>query len=568
MKLSAFKLNWCSESSSSGDAYNSSSVPGLSYDYLLNEETDVFGSLKERVCVCGCSKEDARNNLTQVICSFDTSRRRVAKVCILKNAFFYTSEQNVPFVLAACKMEDQFEGIFRHASSGYWNGHRANKYAYDHVNGNFRIGNLAAKCSENGGCRVPSSFDWGGDDGTTQKSSANGWVPTTTDDWVGMSAIPRSPELGDARAAYLNAGDCNVKVLNGTILSNPWHCKAAWATWQVWSLLAEHNPQSVLGIAAFNSKDAKLFEFAGGRGFYESRHQVGGWYEALNAAGAGYESKFQYGSKMFMQHKKSKPTISVKLTGRLPLAITNANPWHSPIWQWLGPKTDKPSQIFDDYRSEMEDVVVQGLDRSDLHPILQLQKMCPDNIRLVLPTKEVARKGALVFLDADVARWSQSQTWEPRIIPKLVYVIQRPALGSTISTKSCKRCLTNIDELVETLAEELGFVVVVVHLNEEVPQLHQIYLFLVAQLIVAMHGGAWGSALVTSVGQAAVEVLPKMQNINADHIVSAGGAVYDSSLCLTCLDSKSLTGEADIPDVLFKAKKALCVAIKRRRMDS
>jgi capsular polysaccharide biosynthesis protein len=147
-------------------------------------------------------------------------------------------------------------------------------------------------------------------------------------------------------------------------------------------------------------------------------------------------------------------------------------------------------------------------------------------------------------------------------------VVQRSELGSTISTEKCKRCLANIDALVETLAEELGFVVVVVHLNTEVPQLHQqIYLFLVAQLIVGMHGGAWGSALVTSVGQAAVEVLPKIHNTNAEHIVSPGGAVYEASLCLTCTDSKSLTGEADIPDVLLKAKKALCVASKRSSLD-
>jgi hypothetical protein len=401
-------LDWCGDSSS-GDAYSNSAELGLSYNYLLHEETEVFGALKERVCVCGCSKEEERNNLTQVVCSFD-SQRTVAKVCIFKNALFYTSEQDVPFVLAACKTKDEFEGIFRHAASEYWGGHRANKYSYDHVHGKFRIGNLTPKCAKNGACRVPSSFDWA--DKPSLKSSANGWVPTSrSGDWVDMSSTLKSPEMGGASVAYLNAGDCNIKVMDGKIRANPWHCKAVWATWQVWSLLAEHNPQGLLGRAEFTSEDAKFFEFAGGNGFYENRHQVAGWYEALNAAAAGYEPKYQYGSKHFLQ-TKNKPTFQVKINGRIPLAITSSNPWHSPIWQWLGPRTEKPSQVFDDYRSEMEDVVARGLDRSELHPILQLQKICSDNIRLVIPTQEAARKEALLFLNADVARWSQSQTWE------------------------------------------------------------------------------------------------------------------------------------------------------------
>lgn len=101
----------------------------------------------------------------------------------------------------------------------------------------------------------------------------------------------------------------------------------------------EHNPQGLLGQAVFNSEDVKLFKFVGGNLFYENRHRIAGWHETLSAAGSGYEQpKSQYGSKSFLQHKKNGPALPVKLSGQLPLAVTNANPWNSPIWPWLGLK--------------------------------------------------------------------------------------------------------------------------------------------------------------------------------------------------------------------------------------
>jgi capsular polysaccharide biosynthesis protein len=89
------------------------------------------------------------------------------------------------------------------------------------------------------------------------------------------------------------------------------------------------------------------------------------------------------------------------------------------------------------------------------------------------------------------------------------------------------------------------------------PEAIQTYLFLAARCVIGMHGGAWGSALVMSNGQAAVEILPTATNANAQHIVTIGGAKYERSLCVDCARSQTKSGMANLDDVVSKARKLL-----------
>jgi len=80
-----------------------------------------------------------------------------------------------------------------------------------------------------------------------------------------------------------------------------------------------------------------------------------------------------------------------------------------------------------------------------------------------------------------------------------------------------------------------------------------------------MSGGAWGSALVLSTGQAAVEILPTPTNANARHIVTVVGTPYDSSVGLNC---KSSQGSGEAHDVIGKTRRALCTAETRAKRDA
>lgn len=140
--------------------------------------------------------------------------------------------------------------------------------------------------------------------------------------------------------------------------------------------------------------------------------------------------------------------------------------------------------------------------------------------------------------------------WSPTILPKFALVIQR----------SGTRRITNIEKLAQTLAKELGLAVLLFQPHYDIPEALQVYLFLAASLVVGMHGGAWGSALVLSTGQAAVEVLPNPSSLTARHIVTVGGAAYESSLCLDCSSASKDSGRANVKEVVKKAQHVLCEA--------
>jgi hypothetical protein len=113
----------------------------------------------------------------------------------------------------------------------------------------------------------------------------------------------------------------------------------------------------------------------------------------------------------------------------------------------------------------------------------------------------------------------------------------------------------NIDELAQSVSNDLGMAVLHVRLTSAIPAALQAYLFLSPNLVVGMHGGAWGSATAMSVGQAAVEIVPGVAN--AKHIVTPGGALYEASACPACKRARSNSGIANVADVIEKARTML-----------
>lgn len=141
---------------------------------------------------------------------------------------------------------------------------------------------------------------------------------------------------------------------------------------------------------------------------------------------------------------------------------------------------------------------------------------------------------------------------------KHVLLIRRsPPLSNT---PSCTRCMQNIDELIKALSF-MGDRLKVVHLTGSITAIEQLGYFLEARLLIATHGGAWGSAFKMTTGQAAIEIVPKASGTaTAEHFMRLTGVDYTQSVCLNFTITEACV--VDVSDVVTKTKKLLLRLIK------
>jgi hypothetical protein len=548
---------------------------GLSYDYLLHEPTHAFGDLSNMKCVCGCTDVEIRKKLTLVKCSFFEG---TVRVCIFQKPLFYASPAIIlsnnkssatPLLMAICTEHESYRGILSNAGR-WWKGHEAFGIKFDHVSNN-RIAGFSSEEACDGGdggkCRVPESFVWGG--GRSSKSTgstSNGWVPKTQNrsEWIEWSSIGDAPQARpngaksttEVSLAYLDSGDCNFPSGPPAEISiNPWHCKAVWTNYMVLSGIFERQPE-LLGRQEFSRTQSWVFSLAGAMHYFDYGLRYGpmvGWYEMTTAFG-GFDSSFR---------EPRKADTRMSLQGRFQIAIPNVPPAESMVWRRAIPETNEPSEVIQDLRRRLSASITRDLLVKEEHPLFKLPEKFPNNVRAVLPSDAIKKAAALQSLELEYVRWGHvaagtgKADWVPRVVPKLTILLCRSQFSSPVHKQSCSRCLTNIDDLAKRLADDLGLFVLIVRPAAILPEAIQVYLFLVAHCVIGMHGGAWGSALVMADGQAAVEILPAGTNAHARHIVTTGGAIYESSLCVDCARSQTNSGSANLDDVLIKASKVL-----------
>ena len=71
------------------------------------------------------------------------------------------------------------------------------------------------------------------------------------------------------------------------------------------------------------------------------------------------------------------------------------------------------------------------------------------------------------------------------------------------------------DQVAQAVADR-GLVVLFVEFTRAVPDELQLWLFASARVVVGMHGGAWGTAVVMGGGQSAVEILTEPKHLKSD----------------------------------------------------
>lgn len=554
---------------------NSNVVPNalaLSYENLRTVPTGLLGDLRNNLtCVCGCQETSTSTEHTTVYCSFD-NRGDTVRWCVFHNPLFFASDwqQNPktkeanrrPLLVAVCEEQSKYRGLLSHHAlnnNKWWKGYQnfgANDFSHVKLH---RIAPFSDTHNCQGSsCRIPKAFV---SDGTRDYPQTNGWKPETDNrsqwvDWNGIGMAPQSR----TPVTYWDSSDCSISFNSKQDPGiNPWHCKAVWVNYLLLSGLLERFPQRLLDRPVFDRNAVQLFSLAGAYHFFDYGSNMSGWYEMMNGAarGGGFDTSFRSGSDPVVR------STVVELQGRLDLVIPNLIPASSLMWDYVLVKQGESSsgmrsEVMDDMRNKMKDGLVPDLLEHPIHPIRRLIGDFSEHVHLVLPKDVVKQHVALKALELDYGRWDANKiTWEPQVLDRFALVLRRHSLG-TIDPSKCKRCLTNVEEVAHSLAESLGLAVIMIHPTLALPEQLQDYLFLAAQTVVGMHGGAWGSAWMLTLQQGAVEVTPKLTGANARHLVTAGGGVYDSSLCLDCGTSKSLSGRANISDIVQKTKAVLC----------
>lgn len=582
----AEKANAASTVSHRGSVAVAPTIPdgGISYSYLMSDKAanSNFGNLKDLRCVCGCAESDEIRNLTQVKCAF---LQEAPTVCTLQRALFYGSEPvaglpeetvffgaqapRFPLVVAVCDAAPGYEDLL--SSAKRWSAHNNFGVTFDHVS-EHRIINLPSQdaCRDAAAtCTVPKSFQWGG--------STARWIPAQWDDAnLAWSDIPVAPQLGpSASVAYIDSADCWLHNPNrgkdGGVGEpiNPWHCNAIMLNWNVLSGLFEAFPRHFLGTSHFSRTDAKLFALQGYDEFFiggQPNGHLSGWHAALAAAGGGFEPNFHDDdhakTKLLQADRSGTKGYAVSLQGILPMSVANAAPESSFIWGIRDKRPDeRPSQVIVDFRVKVLEQVDQEL-RTLLseHPLETLRNNYPNHIKWILPDDPDTRKEIEESFRADFDRWQASRKeWSSTVLPKLALVWRRsPFGGAPVNRNTCKRCLTNIEEIVQAVANEFNMVVLLMHPVSQIPSCLQLYAIYATKLLVAMHGGAWGAAAGMQSGQAAVEIVPAKLQINAQHFVRLGGAASRLVRCADCDRNRGTgSGKANVEDVLSATRQAL-----------
>lgn len=157
---------------------------------------------------------------------------------------------------------------------------------------------------------------------------------------------------------------------------------------------------------------------------------------------------------------------------------------------------------------------VRGASFTD-HPIDELLNKFPDYAKMVLPRAAPSVRdcpggaGDQRTLEADREAWTRDggiNAWQPTVLCDLAMVIRRSPPTTDFTNRGgdgarCGRCLRNVVELADAVANTATRPTLVVYLTGAVPAASQAYLFMVASLVVGMHGGAWGQAIMMTPGQ-------------------------------------------------------------------
>jgi hypothetical protein len=536
------------------------------------------------------------------------------------SSYFGTHAPRIPLLVAVCDLvvaplgnnnDNETETTDILTDHGRWSFHTGGGVAFDHVR-EHRLTRLPASdvaCRRDNNahnattttttthCRLPVQFQWAGRtpllSRRQQKAGVyNGWTPLGTweDDWVPLHTssskatsdsvgIPHAPQLHGSTVAYVDAGDCwmdnphrrrdNNQTSQAGEPLNPWHCKAGLLNWNILSGLLEHAPAQLLEAISFRRTNARFFLWQGYDEVFLDGQPNGvllGHDDLAIAVGGGVETSMHDDDHMvrdsLLADKRGLKGYTVQLQGSVPLAVLNIPPWHSFLWKnpfrVLPDDDHKPSQVIMDYRNRLLRFTLRNLrDASTVHPLQQLlSNNYSSHVEWILPQDPDRRKAVEQSVAAHLADYANPR-WQMDVLPNVALMWRRSPVGaSAMSLRNCKRCLVNIDEIAQAVANDTGMGVLLLHPTSIVPAPLQVYAVYATKLLVAMHGGAWGFAAGLGPRQAAVEILPVRQRLDASHIPRLGGAAYRCYLCFDCRGSL-MTGAANVTNVLHAVRDAL-----------
>lgn len=454
-----------------------------------------------------------------------------------------TATKRLPLVVAICDAAPGYEALFDgQGGQRFWRGHTAfGGIVFDHVREQ-RIAVIPARqaCAI-GGCSAPPEMRFAGTE--EQVKSFNGWVAGHGGDGGQQRLHDRGnlpvPGLNGALVAYLDSADCWMH--QGK--NNPWHCLAGAINWNILTSLFTRKP-SLLGLDGFDRTKATVLAVQGFDEF--AQRQLVGW-DDYAAAAAGFMADFHDDDHLLSKALKRGFSARVSLQGYIPVVVTNTAPSSSPVWGPVGslPQVGAGTQVLAEYRAYRRANIANELGINPERPrklpedVLSLN----DSIVIVRPAGDSTRKSVGLYSEDG-----------------FILVVRRFPHQTTPAAEQCGRCVLNIDEVAQSVADEFKSLVLFVYLSQAVSRTLQAYLFSSAKLIIGMHGGAWGQAVLMGPNQAAIEILPwpkASRQANAEHIVRLGGAKYAAVECSSCSQSKSRSGVVNGNDVRAIAAQLL-----------
>ena len=429
---------------------------------------------------------------------------------------------------------------------------------------------------------IPSTFLWHG-------STRGGWQPwkpihNDTDTSNSHSnnktttSQQRAPQLHGATVAFLESGDCWTHGLavtdDPTTVKgiNPWHCVAGMLNWGILSRLFAQYPRQLLHLHTYGPHMTRFFAWQGMDEFFHlgeptltsTGNELVGQADLRLLAGKGVETSMHDDDhkvrEALVSDKTGKAGYRVELQGRIPRAILNMAPGRSLLWSnenFVGKYYGEPNQIIMEYRNQLLEEhlkTFQGLFPNH-HPIQVLRTNFSEYCRWILPEgDDNATQLVRDAMEAEISNYNE-QTWKMDLLsPPVILIWRRSAMNATtINSNTCSRCIENVNAMAQKVSDATGMPVVLLHPTLAVPVSLQMYILYACQVVLAMHGGAWGLAYGLSPRQAAVEILPHGQQLTFQHMVDMGKPVYRKVACPTCRP----TGPVNVDEVIRNVRDAL-----------